>query len=206
MSTHATPANGETGDLFVDTSAPPLVVLIGFMGSGKSSVARNLARRLGCEHQDLDALIETRCGCSVANFFAQHSEDAFRKVESEVLESTLADLRRDGGVMATGGGIAKSEHNRQSLRAAAQAGALVVYLRARAATLTHRIRRQPGKRPLIDGDGILNGEQTLKRVETLMSEREPQYVACANLVLDTDPLSPRRIVEIIAARVRDKSH
>lgn len=176
------------------------------MGSGKSSAARNLAKRLECRSIDLDALIEARCGCSIANYFAQRGEARFRELESEVLERAMHHMKRDGGVMATGGGIAKSERNRAMLQSASQSGVLVVYLRAKSETLARRIRRQPGKRPLIDGDGTLDMEQTRKRVEQLLSEREADYQACANMMIETDTMAPRRVVELIAARLHPKPH
>lgn len=202
MSTHAAGADHEIRDLFVQHTAPRSVVLIGFMGSGKSSVARNLAKRLGCRNIDLDALIEERCGCSVANYFARHGETAFRETESDVLEHAMQRMTQNGGIMATGGGIAKCKRNREVLQSAAKNGVLVVYLRARVETLARRIRRQPGKRPLIDGDGVLDMEQTQKRVGQLLSEREADYQACASLVVDTDTMAPRRAVELIASRLQ----
>jgi shikimate kinase len=78
--------------------------------------------------------------------------------------------------------------NREILQNAARSGALVVYLQTAPATLAARIRRAPGKRPLIDGDGPLDYEATLRRVETLMAERETFYRQCANFIVQTDQL------------------
>jgi shikimate kinase len=170
-------------------------VLIGFMGSGKSSIGRRLARRLRCKAIDLDHVVELRAGRSIPEIFAAEGEPAFRDLET----AALAECLGESGVIATGGGVLKRAENRELLRAAAARGALVVYLRAAPAVLAHRIRRQPGKRPLIDGNAILNEEETQLRVEHLLAERAPLYESCSSLVVDTDNLSPEQTVRQIIA-------
>ena len=178
------------------------VVLVGFMGSGKSSIARRLAWRLKCRALDLDKRLAAQCGASIAHIFAERGEAEFRALESAALHDTLHHATRDGAVISTGGGIVKSAENREALRCAAQQGALVVYLRARPETLARRIRRQPGTRPLIDGEAILDMEQTQARVEDLLSERAALYEECAGAVVDTDDLSLHEVVETIERRLR----
>jgi shikimate kinase len=177
--------------------APP-IVLIGFMGSGKSSVARSLARRRGVRFVDVDKRIEERAGTTIAEVFASQGEDAFRALETAALQDAL----RDGGVIATGGGIIKRPENCELLHEASHSGALVVYLRARPETLAARIRRQPGVRPLIDARGVLDTEATRLRVEELLSQRSAAYESCASVIIDTDNLSLKQVVDAICGHLR----
>lgn len=159
------------------------LVLIGFMGSGKSSVGRSVARRLTAPYIDLDACIEERAGVSIAQLFASRGEDAFRQIETQVLGESL----HHAAIIATGGGVVTREPNRSVLKAASQSGlAIVVYLRAQPETLTERIRRQPGLRPLIDGQSTLGQVQTAARVRELLATRAPLYEECADAIIDTD--------------------
>lgn len=159
----------------------PTIVLVGLMGSGKSSVARALAFRWHCDAIDTDALIENATGLPIAEIFSRLGESEFRRIEREQLQAAL----EYSGVIATGGGIVTQPENRALLKAATARGVLVVYLRATPAELARRIRRQPGKRPLIDGNGLLDLAQTEARVEELLQQREPLYESVANLIIDT---------------------
>jgi len=170
--------------------------LLGFMGSGKSAVARHLARGLNLRLIDLDAHIEARIGTSIADFFASQGEEAFRELETEVLRA-LCDQK---AVVSLGGGVPTRAINRDILQSATQKGALVVYLQTAPATLADRIRRAPGKRPLIDGDGHLDFDATRRRVEELMAQRETFYRECANFVVETDRLSIGEVADAIENR------
>lgn len=161
------------------------IIMLGFMGSGKSAVARSLSRRLGMPFLDLDARIETEIGCSIAEFFAREGEPKFREIETRL----LLELLQKKAVISPGGGVAAQPDNQKILQEAAQNGALIAYLRARPETLAARIRLAPGKRPLIDGQGELDEAATRKRVEELLQERAPLYEKCANLIVKTDDLS-----------------
>ncbi len=163
------------------------------MGSGKSAVARHLARGLNLRLIDLDAHIEAKIGASIADFFASSGEEAFRAIETE----TLRGLCEENAVVSLGGGVPTREINRQILQNAIHNGALVVYLQTAPATLAARIRRSPGKRPLIDGEGELDFEATLRRVEELMAQREGFYRECANFVVETDRLSIGQVADAI---------
>ena len=159
------------------------VLLIGFMGCGKSSIGRSVARRLNVPFVDLDAQIEERAGTSIANLFASRGEDSFRNIETEVLRGAL----HQPAVIATGGGIVTRDENRALMQQArAEGAATVVYLRAQPQTLAARIRRQPGIRPLIDGQSTLNHAQTVARVCELLATRSPLYEACAGFIVDSD--------------------
>jgi shikimate kinase len=167
------------------------IVLVGFMGSGKSSVARVLARRLELPLLDLDSCIEASAHKSVAQIFADEGEDRFRALESEALRHSLLQP----GVLATGGGVPTREENRAALQ---NAQAQVVYLRAQPETLATRIRRQTGTRPLIDGDRVLDWNETRARVAELLAQRADHYERCADIVIDVDHSSVGQIAEEIA--------
>ena len=176
------------------------IILLGFMGSGKSAVARSLSRRLNKPFLDLDAHIEREIGCSIAEFFAQHGEPAFRLIETRL----LTELLEKEAVISPGGGVAAQPQNQKILHEAAQNGALIAYLRARPQTLAARIRLAPGKRPLIDGQGELDEAATRKRVEELLATRAPLYEKCANLIVETDDLSIFEVAKKIETVWRQK--
>ena len=169
------------------------IFLLGFMGSGKSAVARALSRQLNLPLIDLDARIEQEIGTSIAHFFSSEGEEAFREVETRVLEGVEAE----NVVVSLGGGVPTQKKNREMLQMAARKGAVVVYLSAQSQTLAERIRRQPGKRPLIDGGGMLDFDATRKRVEELMEAREAFYRECASFEVQTDTHSIPQIASLV---------
>ncbi len=158
------------------------IFLMGFMGCGKSAVARSLSRQLCVPFIDLDARIERQIGMSIAQFFAEKGEAEFRVLETR----HLAQVAMRRGVISLGGGVPMRAENRALLQQAIDGGAMVVYLQTSAPVLATRIRRSPGKRPLIDGEGELSLEETQKRVEELLAGREQIYLECASLVVSTD--------------------
>lgn len=170
------------------------IVLIGFMGSGKSSVGQLLAAQLNLPMLDLDALIESEISTSISDYFARHGEKAFRALETQQLRAAL----QKEGVLSTGGGVVAQPENRRLLQKSA---ATVVYLRATPQTLAQRIRNQPGTRPLIDGAGALDLAQTAQRVEELLSARAAWYEECANLTVDCDDLNANAVADKIVAQI-----
>ena len=177
---------------------PSSLVLIGFMGSGKSSIGRRLASALRLPFIDLDAEIEKSAGMRIPSIFAAEGEAGFRRYETQSLRAVLDK----SAVIASGGGLVTREENRSLLHAAARNGARIVYLRAQADTLAKRIRRQPGTRPLIDGHGTpLDMEATRLRVEELLSQRAAWYEECATLTVDTDKINADGVVRHIVRRL-----
>ena len=168
------------------------VVLIGAMGSGKSHIARELARITRWPIRDIDAAVACRAGKSIATIFAEEGEPAFRAMETEALQHAL----EIGGIIATGGGVITQEANRTLLE---ESGFPVVYLRATPQTLAARIRLQPGTRPLIDGGGTLTLEQTEARVAEILEARAPLYESCATTIIETDGDVPREVAHRIRA-------
>lgn len=147
------------------------VVLTGFMGSGKSSVGRVLARLLSCRFIDLDSEIVSASGCSINEIFARDGETAFRILESEQLERVL--MENNSAVIATGGGAVIAEQNRRLMRNRA----VIVNLKV---TLAQVLARLHGctNRPL------LAGEKAPELVKALMEAREDFY-ADADIQIDT---------------------
>jgi shikimate kinase len=166
-----------------------VIFLVGYRGSGKTTVARLLAGRLGWQWLDADVLLEERAGRSIRRIFEEEGEAAFRRMESELLDELCGGQRQ---VIATGGGIVLSEANRRRLR---EAGC-VVWLDADATTLWQRMREDATtaeRRPNLTVGG-------LAEVEQLLRAREPFYRECAALRIDTTGRTPEAVVEEIIAR------
>jgi shikimate kinase len=163
------------------------LALIGFMGTGKSSVGRLAAAQLHFELVDTDALIEARAGKTISRLFAEEGEPAFRAYEQAVVRD-LADRR--GLVVATGGGLVTHGDNLASLKS----HAFVVGLWASPETIWERVRHQ-SHRPL------LQGPDPQARIRELLAEREPFYRA-ADLLVNTCSRSLREIAQLVLEQFR----
>ncbi len=160
----------------------PKLILVGLPGSGKSTVGRNLARRLDIPFSDSDHVIEQQIGCSIREFFAREGEDAFRDIEQQV----IANLAGEPGVLATGGGAVLREANRKVLREAGQ----VIYLRSNPEDLFRRLRHD-ANRPLLQVD------DPLARLRELHALRDPLYRETAHFVIETGRPSVPTLVNMI---------
>jgi shikimate kinase len=163
------------------------IVLVGLPGSGKSTVGRQLARRLGLPFTDSDHAIEQRIGCSIASFFDREGEAAFRDIE----ESVIAQLcERGDGVIATGGGAVLRPANRERLRAAGH----VIYLRSTPEDLARRLRHDR-TRPL------LQVADPLRKLRDLYAARDPLYRETAHFVIETGRPSVPMLVNMVLAQL-----
>ena len=160
------------------------LVLVGLMGSGKTTVGRVVAQRLRRELLDSDFMIEAREGRTVRAIFAEDGEDAFRAIETDVLVEALA--ADDKAVIAAAGGVVLRSENRAALR---DSGARVVWLRADPATLVERVKGGV-HRPLLDDDP----RGTLER---MYAERSDLYREVADAIVMVDNRSVNEIVEAV---------
>ncbi len=160
-----------------ESQTPPKnIVLIGFMGSGKSTVGRELHQRLGYPLVDMDQVIEQRARKSIAAIFADAGEEAFRDMETSLLEE-LNDLAAPRRIISTGGGVVGREGNRGLLR---QLG-YVVWLHAPMPVILERTGKNRD-RPLLHTD------DPGARIEALMALRKPLYEETAHLKVKTTGL------------------
>lgn len=165
------------------------VVLTGFMGTGKSSVGRLLADRLGFRYRDLDALIVAEEGISINEIFARHGESHFRALETEAVRRMA---REDRCVLSTGGGAVISPENRGLL----WESGVVVNLTASVDEVCRRLR-EDADRPLLKDDR--SGE----RIAAMMAERE-QFYGDAELRIDTTGKSVEDVVAEIIGYLEGK--
>jgi shikimate kinase len=167
------------------------VVLIGFMGSGKTTVGRLVARQLGWKLVDTDALLTRIEGRSIPEIFASDGEAAFRERESQVVLGVCAGERQ---VISTGGGVPLREDNASALREAGR----VVWLTARPEIVVRRTIKRVSERPLLTEGG---DEEPLTRVLRMMGERGPLYQRLAELVVDTSDRPPATVASEIVRRL-----
>lgn len=164
-----------------------MICLIGLPGSGKSTVGRQLARRLQVPFFDSDQLIEQQLGCSIRTYFEREGEDRFRDVEASVIDQ-LSLLPE--GVLSTGGGAVLREENRRHLSQRCQ----VVYLNSTAPELFKRLRHDK-TRPL------LQVADPLGRLRDLYAQRDPLYRQTADFIIDTGRPSVATLVNMIVMQL-----
>ena len=163
------------------------VALIGLPGSGKSTVGRQLARRLQLAFVDSDHAIEEQIGRSIREFFEREGEERFRDIEEAVINQLTQEHR---GILATGGGAVLRSANRQHLRERTQ----VVYLTSSPDELFRRLR-QDVNRPLLQVADPLN------RLRELHAVRDPLYRETANFVIETGRHSSTTLVNMILVQL-----
>ena len=152
---------------------------IGLMGSGKSTIGRLVAARLGWAFVDVDDLIESTTGCTVAELWERGGEDAYRPLEREVVIDVLGAFQRS--VLATPGGVVL---DRSASAAVESPDVVAVYLRAEPATLAERIARDSGHdRPLVD-------DHPCEVMRAMFAARDSSYEDLADHVVQVDDLTP----------------
>ncbi len=164
------------------------LALIGLPGSGKTTVGRQLARRLQLAFLDTDQVLEQRLGCSIRDFFANEGESRFRDIEEQVIdELTLAP---EGGVLSTGGGVVLRAPNRSHLHERSH----VIYLRSTPEEVYRRVRHDQN-RPL------LQVEDPMQRLRELFAVRDPLYQETAHFIIETGRPSLATVVNMIVMQL-----
>ena len=164
-----------------------MISLIGLPGSGKSTVGRQLARRLQLPFSDSDQAIEARLGCPIREFFEREGEARFRDIEAEVIDGLS---QQGAGVLSTGGGAVLRPENRERLRARGR----VIYLKSHPEELIRRLRHDTN-RPL------LQVADPMAKLRELFSTRDPLYRQTAHFVIETGRPSVATLVNMIVMQL-----
>ena len=182
-----------------------IISLTGFMGCGKSSVGRELSKLLCCPFMDLDAVIEERCGCTVAEIFAASGEGEFRRLEKDTLKDILEtegrgltpacknqehpSNERPQMILALGGGAVMTPECEKMVHEQTKC----IYLRTSVKELVARLTDESAGRPLLAASDLKT------RIETLMSLRMETYERTAHLTIDTDSKTIDEVASEITA-------
>ena len=160
------------------------IVLIGYRGTGKSTVGRILASRYSLEYISMDETIVERTGLSIPQIVEQSGWDHFRDLESQLADELS---RQDGFLIDTGGGVIERENNIEALKA----DAVIVWLRADVDTIISRIASSTERPALTAGNSFTD------EVSEVLARRTPMYEAAANICVSTDGRTPEEIVDLI---------
>jgi shikimate kinase len=160
------------------------------MCTGKTSVGKLLAEKLGYQFVDTDDLIEQRVGMKISDIFAVYGEPYFRDVETEVVKEVA---KKDKFVISTGGGVVLRKVNMDELRK----NGIIINLTAKPETIYNRLKNQPGVRPL------LNKPDPMNEIIKLLSQREEYYKNC-DLRIETDNFTVEQIVQQILDYIKTK--
>jgi shikimate kinase len=164
-----------------------LIIFVGLPGSGKTTIGRQMGRRLGLPFLDSDSVIEQRLGCSIREFFEREGEERFRDIEQNVLD----DLSKyHHGVLSTGGGSVLRPLNRQNLHTRGK----VVYLRSTPEEVFRRLKHDM-QRPLLQVD------DPQEKLRALFNVRDPLYRETAHFVFETGRPSINRMLNTIIAEL-----
>jgi len=171
-------------------SLSPNIILIGFMGSGKTTSGRELARRIGFEFVDLDERIQTRTGKSIDEIFQLEGESDFRSLERQEVEMIGS---RNRTVICPGGGAWLDEQNRRTLLKSGWC----IWLKVSPGEAWRRIQADRALRPLIH-----RAQDPYKEIERLLEERNPIY-SLAHQRIGTDGVTPEEVADRILDMLKD---
>lgn len=160
------------------------IFLIGFMGSGKTTIGKELAHILSCTYKDTDHIVELNQGCAIASIFAHEGEAAFRDYETYALKQTL-----DARIISTGGGIIERSENRQFMKD----NGTVIYLDANFDDINMRLQKDP-TRPLWNHNDMNDKRKLFER-------RLPVYKQCADYIVNTHHRPIEEIVKDIKEHI-----
>ncbi|MEZ3435298.1 MAG: shikimate kinase [Lachnospiraceae bacterium] len=159
------------------------IFLIGFMGTGKSTIAAELSRRLGMERMEMDTAIAEEQGMSINDIFKEYGEAYFRDLESKLLTELQ---KKKGMVVSCGGGTVLRSENVQYMKKSG----MIVLLGASPETIYRRVRNS-NDRP------ILNHNMTVEYISELMEKRRGSYESAADIMIETDEKTPSQICDEI---------
>lgn len=163
------------------------IILVGSMGAGKTTIGRQLAKRLHRSFYDSDHELVERCGVDIPTIFEFEGESGFRDRESQVIDELT---KRENIVLATGGGAVLRPENRKMLAARGT----VIYLRV--SLKNQHLRTSADRnRPLLQGGDLM------EKLQKLRDERDPLYTALADHVLDTDDRTPNNVAQTIQRKL-----
>ena len=168
----------------------PHLILIGFMGSGKTSIGRGLSYKLQRAFCDTDKMIEVKEGMSISEIFASKGESAFRVMETDVLRSIRDDISPK--IYSLGGGTPVQMQNQPLIKMCGT----VVYLRITPEAVYERLKEDK-TRPL------LQCADPLDRIRKLMAQRLPAYERCADVIVDTGDTDRENVMNDVLDRLRD---
>ncbi|HEY4322844.1 MAG TPA: shikimate kinase [Mucilaginibacter sp.] len=163
-----------------------LIFLIGFMGCGKTTLGRKLASRLGYEFMDLDHILEAQVGMSIAEYFSSFGEDAFRKLESDVLKQTKYP---EHVVVSTGGGLPCFFDNIEWMNTHGK----TIYINLPPKALAARLENEKHKRPVLQG---ANGKELVAFIEGKLIERDKFYKQ-ATIIADGLSLTAEKVEQLL---------
>lgn len=165
------------------------IFLIGFMGAGKSTIARALQRKLGFPLIEMDERIVKEQGMSINDIFAQYGEDHFRDIESQL----IVDIgKEEPSIVSCGGGVVVRPQNTQNMKEIGR----IVFLKATPETIYERVKNSTD-RP------ILNGHMNVEYIAELMEKRRALYEAAADITIQTDGKTREQICEEIIGKMRN---
>lgn len=164
------------------------IVLIGFMGSGKTSVGRKLAEKLQYEYVDMDPLIEQKVGMTVGEIFRKKGEKKFRKLEKEILEKLV---QQKNIVVSTGGGVPCQPGNMKLINK----NCISIYLQMDAIALFERLKPRQARRPLIRD---LSEKELKQFINTTLAKREKYYLK-AKFIVDGSKRNENEILRLLEA-------
>lgn len=168
------------------------IVLIGFMGTGKSTIAEFLKNTLNMEVVEMDQLIATREGMSISKIFEIHGEEYFRDLETNLL---IEMQSKSNVVISCGGGTPMRERNVAEMKKNGN----VVLLTAKPETILERVKDNHD-RPLLENN------KNVSYIEELLEKRRPKYEAAADFVIETDQKSAAEICEEIIQKLRETTN
>jgi shikimate kinase len=160
------------------------IVLIGMRGSGKTSVGKILAQKLGRELVEMDKLISKRAKLTIPQIVERYGWSKFRELDEEITDKVAG---RDNIINASGGGVVTREKNIQKLKK----NGLLVWLQADVDTLVNRVGEDSERPPLVEGR-TQRGD-----MEMTLNERKPLYQKAADLVVDTENKTPEEVADLV---------